>query len=228
MTSLPPLQILYEDNHLLAVVKPAMMATMGAVSGKATFLDTAKRCIKHKYKKPGRVYLGVVSRLDAMVSGVVLFARTSKAARRLTEQFRERQVQKIYWAIVPGPMEPPADDLVDWIRKDDLKRRMVLSRAGQPAAQEAKLSYLTRQQLGRRRLLEIDLQTGRKHQIRVQLAQRGNPILGDRKYGSTISFPSGIALHSRRLTLKHPVQNTWIELVAPLPKAWEGFGIRLD
>lgn len=226
MSSHPPLQVLYEDNHLLAVVKPAMMVTMGAAGGKLTLLETAKRYVKEKYSKPGNVFLGVVSRLDAPVSGVVLLARTSKAARRLTEQFRKRHVEKIYWAIVPGPMQPPADSLVDWIRKDDRKHRMLICRAGHPAAREARLTYRTRQKLGRRRLLEIDLHTGRKHQIRVQLAQRGNPILGDRKYGSTVSFPCGIALHSRRITVNHPVQNTRIELVAPLPTSWQGFGIR--
>ncbi len=186
--------VLYEDNHLLAVNKPAMLPTMGVVAGRPTVLAEAKEYVRQKYRKPGNVYLGVVSRLDAPVTGVVLLARTSKAASRLTEQFRERHVEKIYWALVAGRVEPSAGELYHHLRKDERHRRMHVCAANAPGAQRAELSY---RMLGedaqptaprvrpgtRTSLLQIRLLTGRKHQIRVQLADAGFPIVGDRKYG---------------------------------------------
>ncbi|HUY87584.1 MAG TPA: RluA family pseudouridine synthase [Pirellulales bacterium] len=222
---LPPLHVLYEDNHLLAVSKPAGLPTMGVAAVLPSLLSLAKQYIKERYHKPGNVYLGAMSRLDAPVTGVVLFARTSKAASRLTEQFRSRAVDKAYWAIVAG--EPPAQaSCVDWLAKDERHRRMHLSAAGQAGAQEARLSYRRLIRLPRHWSLEIALETGRKHQIRLQLAERGFPILGDRKYGSQAPFPSGIALHARRLGFTHPTQDVPIELTAPLPKSWRQFGFR--
>jgi 23S rRNA pseudouridine1911/1915/1917 synthase len=221
---LAPLHVLYEDNHLWAVVKPAGLPTMGVAADRPSLLSVAKDYIKRRYHKPGNVYLGAMSRLDAPVSGVVLFARTSKAASRLTEQFRARSVDKIYWAVVSG--EPPAEEAcVDWIVKDERHRRLHLSASGAAGAQEARLSYRRLKRLGRHWALEISLETGRKHQIRLQLAERGCPILGDLKYGSRDQFSSGIALHARRLTFAHPVQSTAVELTAPLPKAWHGFDL---
>ena len=221
----PPLNVLYEDNHLLAVSKPAGLATMGVAADQPSLLAAAKEYIKRRYDKPGNVYLGAMSRLDAPVTGVVLFARTSKAAARLTEQFRSRKVDKAYWAIVAG--EPPAEDsCIDWLVKDERHRKMHLARPGQAGAQEARLSYRRLFRLPRHWVLEIALETGRKHQIRLQLAERGFPILGDRKYGSSAAFPSGIALHSRRLGFTHPTLGTPVELTAPAPKSWERFGFR--
>ena len=217
--------ILYEDNHLLVLDKPAGLPTMGVAADRPSLLVEAKEYIRQKYNKPAGVYLGIVSRLDAPVTGVILIARTSKAAKRLTEQFRDRTVEKIYWAIVEGSVEPAEGQLVDWVRKDERHRRMHIATPEAPAAREARLSYRRLRSVGRDTLLEVQLETGRKHQIRVQLANQDWPVLGDRKYGSRRAFPAGIALHSRRLTFEHPVRHERVEIVAPLPKAWRRLGL---
>jgi 23S rRNA pseudouridine1911/1915/1917 synthase len=221
----PPLNVLYEDNHLLAVVKPAGLATMGLAEDRETLLTRAKQYIKEKYHKPGNVYLGVISRLDAPVTGVVLLARTSKAAKRLTEQFRSRTVQKSYWALVEGLPQPESGAYVDWLGHDDRHRRMHIVGRTLPGAKEARLSYRRLEKLAGLTLLEVSLETGRKHQIRLQLAHHGHPIVGDRKYGSGRPFSSGIALHARRLIVAHPVSGEPVELVAPLPSAWRALGV---
>jgi 23S rRNA pseudouridine1911/1915/1917 synthase len=228
------LNVLYEDNHLLAVAKPPGLATQGALAGRDSLVNQAKEYLRQKYRKPGNVYLGVVSRLDSPVSGVVVFARTSKAAARLNEQFRSRQVEKLYWAWVEGRVEPTSGDCVDWVAKDERHQRMAVvsqpragqnkgPRSGTPGAQQARLKYKRLKVLGQASLLEVMLETGRKHQIRVQLAARGNPLVGDQKYGSKWKFPGGIALHCRRLVIEHPVKKTPLELVAPAPKTWKEF-----
>lgn len=219
------LEILYEDNHLLALVKPAGLATMGLAEDQATLLTIAKQYIKEKYHKPGNVYLGVISRLDAPVTGVVILARTSKAARRLTEQFRTRVVEKAYWAVVEGLLRPETGTYVDWLGEDERHRRMHIVGRTIPGAKEARLSYRRLKALPDTSLVEIALETGRKHQIRLQLAHHGHPIVGDRKYGSQRTFPSGIALHARRLVVAHPVSGEPVELVAPLPRAWRAFSL---
>jgi 23S rRNA pseudouridine1911/1915/1917 synthase len=223
------IDVLYEDNHLLAVNKPAMLPTMGVAQDRPALLMLAKEYVRSKYHKPGNVYLGIVSRLDAPVTGVVLMARTSKAARRLTEQFRRRQVEKVYWALVEGPVEPPAATLRSFLRKDERYRRMHATHANAPDAQLAELSYRvlsnglpTAARGAGLTLLEIQLLTGRKHQIRVQLADAGCPVVGDRKYGGRRTFPLGIALHARRIALDHPVRRARLEIVAPLPASWRG------
>jgi len=215
-----PLDVLYEDNHLLAVNKPAGLPTMGTREGTATLLAAAKEYIKQKYHKPGNVYLGVVSRLDAPVTGVVLLARTSKAARRMTEQFRARAVEKLYWALVEGLVEPAAAECVDFLAPDERHRRMHVVGPRLPGAAEARLSYRRLAAIGGDSLLEVTLETGRKHQIRLQMARRGWPILGDRKYGSGRRWPSGIALHARRLAIVHPTKGSLVVLEAPLPTGW--------
>lgn len=240
------LEVLYEDNHLLALNKPAMLPTMGVAEDEPSLLAVAKEYIRGKHGKPGNVYLGVVSRLDAPVTGAVLMARTSKAAARLTALFREREVEKIYWALVEGRVDPAAGQLTHYLRKDERHRRMHVTGAAVAGAQRAELIYqvlvgderLGDEETGRlgdtsavgfslsssflrsASLLEIQLLTGRKHQIRVQLADAGWPIVGDRKYGSVRRFPDGIALHSRRLTIEHPVRRTPLVIEAPLPAAW--------
>jgi 23S rRNA pseudouridine1911/1915/1917 synthase len=214
-------QILYEDNHLLAVVKPSGLATMGLAKGEETLLTCTKDYIKRKYNKPGEVYLGVVSRLDVPVSGVVLFARTSKAAARLNEQFRTHSVEKIYVALVEGSVDPPEGEWTDWIREDERHRKVGLAQSGN--GKEAKLQYRTLRKTGNNSLIEIRLETGRKHQIRVQFSGHGFPILGDRKYGAKTIFPNGIALHALKLTVTHPTTHQRILLTAPLPASWKKF-----
>jgi 23S rRNA pseudouridine1911/1915/1917 synthase len=245
------LEILYEDNHLLAANKPAMLPTMGVADDRPSLLADAKEYLRRKYNKPGNVYLGIVSRLDAPVTGVVLMARTSKAASRLAKQFRERDVEKIYWALVEGRIEPPAGRLTDFLRKDERHRRMHVTGASTTGAQSAELEYRvlgidreTRRQgdremsvpsgspclpvslppcPSRASLLEVRPLTGRKHQIRLQLSHAGFPIVGDRKYGSSRQFAAGIALHSRRLVIEHPVSKMQLGIEAPLPASWRRF-----
>jgi len=204
---------------------------MGLRDGRSTLLTEAKDYIKRKYAKPGNVYLGIVSRLDAPVTGIVLLARTSKAARRLSEQFRERLVKKTYLAFVEGQLTPRQDELVDWLRKDERHRRMHVAPPESPAdgapseAKLARLRYQRKKRVGDDSLLEVQLLTGRKHQIRVQLASRGHPILGDVKYGSRRKFPRGIALHAWRLIVEHPVRHEPLEIVAPIPTYWPEVGL---
>jgi 23S rRNA pseudouridine1911/1915/1917 synthase len=245
------LDVLYEDNHLLAVNKPAMLPTMGVAEDRPSLLAMAKEYVRRKYNKPGNVYLGIVSRLDAPVTGVVLMARTSKAAGRLSEQFRERDVDKTYWAIIEGRIEPTAGRLVDYLRKDERHRKMHVTGEIAAGAQRAELTYRvlgadteTRRhgdkgtRLGEKStshpvslsprlndasLVEVQLLTGRKHQIRVQLSHAGFPVWGDRKYGSGRTFPTGIALHSRKLSILHPVSKMQLEIEAPLPACWQRF-----
>ncbi len=221
----PPFQVLLEDNHLLAVVKPAELPTMGVDPHRPSLLTLAREYIKHKYRKPGQVYLGIVSRLDAPVTGAIVLARTSKAARRLTEQFRTRGVQKTYWALVPTPPVPDSGTWQDWLRKDERLQKMLICREKAPGAVHAELSYRTLRRAGDLYLLEITLITGRKHQIRVQLAARHLPVVGDRKYGSRVAFGPGIALHARQLRLIHPVRRDPLEIVAPVPDSWHRFGV---
>ncbi len=220
-----PLTILYEDNHLLAIAKPAGLPTMGVAEGTPSLLSEARQYIKHKYNKPGNVYLGAMSRLDAPVTGVILLARTSKAAARLTEQFRTHAAKKTYWALVEGLIEPAAAECVDWLAPDERHRRMHIVGAKVAGAREARLTYRRLQALPQASLVEVQLETGRKHQIRLQLASRGHPVLGDRKYGATRVFSPGIALHARRLVVQHPVKAEAVVLSAPLPASWSRLGI---
>jgi 23S rRNA pseudouridine1911/1915/1917 synthase len=223
----PSLDILYEDNHLLVLNKPAGLPTMGTPAGLPTLLTLAKEDVKRRYQKPGNVYLGVMSRLDAPVTGVVLLARTSKAASRLTSQFHDRTVEKSYWAVVEGVLESPAGSFVDWLGHDDRHRRMHIVGPTLPGAREARLSYRRLGYTGGAATwLEIALETGRKHQIRLQLSHHGYPIIGDRKYGSREPFAAGIALHARRLVISHPTTEARLEFEAPLPDSWRRFGIR--
>ena len=207
------------------MVKPAGLATMGLADGRPTLLTLAKQYVKDRHHKPGNVYLGVVSRLDAPVTGVVLLARTSKAARRLCEQFRGRDVEKLYWAIVEGTPRPAEATCEDCLAADERHRRMRIVGPALPGAQAARLDYRQLRKLAEGTLLEIRPETGRKHQIRLQLAHRGHPVVGDRKYGSRREFAAGIALHARRLTVVHPVKQEAILLEAPVPKSWHALGV---
>lgn len=218
--------VLYEDNHLLVIAKPAGLATMGTPAGEPSLVDLAKDYLKRKYDKPGNVYLGVVSRLDAWVSGALVFARTSKAAARLNQQFRESKVKKVYWALVEQIPAPAYGRWVDWVRKNEAEHRMQIAAPQQRNAQEAILEYrVLRPVTPRGCLLELRLVTGRKHQIRLQLAARDLPIRGDRKYGSSVPFPSGIALHARILEFAHPTRQEPVRIECPLPDAWNRAGV---
>ncbi len=219
-----PFPVLYEDNHVLVINKPAGLPTMGVAADRPSVLSVAKQYIGRKYNKPGNVYLGIVSRLDAPVSGVLVIARTSKAAARLSAQFRDPGlVKKTYWAVVQGHPEPPNGSLHDWVIKDERHRRMHIARSSETDAREARLKYRTLRHWTDRTLLEVQLLTGRKHQIRIQLGSRDWPVVGDRKYGSDQRFADGIALHSRRVTFEHPVLREPITCVAPSPETWRRF-----
>lgn len=216
--------VLYEDNHCLALWKPPRMPVVADRSGDPSLLDRAKEYVKKKYGKPGGVYLGVVHRLDRPVSGVVLFARTSKAARRLTEQFRERAVRKVYWAVVEGKPRHREGELTHWLVKD---RRRNIVKAYPEARAGARLAHLRYRVLASAEglaLLEIEPETGRPHQIRVQLAEAGHPIVGDVKYGARRRFGNAVALHARELTFRHPTSGHEVAIIAPLPRSWQQFG----
>jgi 23S rRNA pseudouridine1911/1915/1917 synthase len=217
-----PLEILYEDNHSLAINKPPGRVTTH-YSGREETLDReVKAYLKEKYHKPGQVFLGVVHRLDKPVSGVLLFARTSKAAARLSLQFREGTIEKVYWAVVEGAVERPAGSMEDWLRKDAMAGRVEVVEAGLPGARPALLHYHRRASHGGLTLLEVRPQTGRTHQLRVQLAHHGQPIYGDARYGAVRTFGNAIALHARSLTFLHPVRNEPVTLTAEVPQTWRG------
>lgn len=217
------LRVLYEDNHLLAVDKPVGLATMGLPEGEPTLLALAKDYIRQRYSKPGNVYLGVVSRLDVPVSGVVLLARTSKAASRLSRQFREHTCRKRYWTVVEGVPGETEAELRHWLVADSRHRRVHVVNALAADASEAVLRYALWRAGTGWSLLEIDLLTGRKHQIRAQLAAIGHPVVGDRKYGSRRPFGSGIALHARSLIVEHPTRKEPLQLEALPPPSWQEF-----
>jgi len=207
---------LYSDNHLLVVQKPAGMLIQKDSTGDESLLDAARSYLKVKFDKPGNVYLGLVHRLDRPASGVVVFARTSKAAGRLSDQFRRRAVKKTYWALVKG--KPPRQgNLKNWMRRDGVHSLIVSDKDGKMA----ELSYRRLHSEGDTSLLEIDLGTGRHHQIRVQLAHIGFPIIGDFRYGSKVKFPNRtVALHARSISVTHPVRSEAMTFVAPLESSW--------
>lgn len=217
----PELKILFQDNHIIVVDKPPGLATMGARAGEPSLAAQIKAYLKATYKKPGNVYLGVVSRLDAFAAGVIVFARTSKAAGRLAEQFKHGQVIKDYLAIVAGELVPASGKLVDWLRKDDAAKKMIVVPESDAGAKRAELKYRTLGVHGGKSLLGVSLLTGRKHQIRVQLSHRRAPIVGDAKYGSNLSFPAGIALHARSVTIEHPVRKKPLTFESLPRKSWD-------
>ena len=217
------MEVIFEDNHLLVLNKPPLIATMGAQPGAPSLLVEAKKYLKQKYNKPGNVYLGVVSRLDAFVSGAIVFARTSKSASRLSDQFRRRNITKQYRAIVPGGILSNQGVLENWIFKDDASHRMrCTSDAKRPDAKLGRLAYevIGREKNAEFELLKIYLETGRKHQIRVQLSHAGSPIVGDRKYGSRDPFVRGIALHCYQIGFEHPTLKKQMEFTVEPPQHW--------
>jgi 23S rRNA pseudouridine1911/1915/1917 synthase len=206
--------ILYADNHILAINKPAGLLTQDSGTGKRNMEDWAREWVRVDKQKEGKVFLNAVHRIDRVVSGVVLFARTSKALTRLNEEVRSRNCRKIYYAVVQKRPDSAEETLVHWLRHVD--QRAEIGREGAPDAQRAELSYrwLGRTAMGE--LLEVDLKTGRYHQIRAQLAAIGSPILGDLKYGSERPLDDGrIALHHHKLVVMHPTLKEMVDLVAP-------------
>lgn len=220
------LEVLFEDNHILAVNKPAGLLVHGDETGDTTLADLAREYIREKYNKPGNVFIGVVHRLDRPVSGVVLLAKTSKALARLNELFRSRKTQKTYWAVVQN--RPPSDQqtLVHWLLKDSSRNVTKAFSKENAQAQRSELNYkLLREQQGKF-LLEVNPITGRPHQIRVQLASMRCPILGDLKYGAPQPLPDkSIALHARQLQFEHPTLKTLVTISAlpPATPAWTPF-----
>jgi 23S rRNA pseudouridine1911/1915/1917 synthase len=220
--------VLFEDNHCLAVSKPAPLLTQGVPAGLPTLEAWAKQYLKDRYGKPGNVYLGVPHRLDRPVSGVVLFARNSKAAARLAEQFQKHQVTKVYWALVEGSVESAEGTWEDWLRKLPEEARTEMVTAYTPGAKRAALDYRVLAAGRDESWLELSPQTGRMHQLRIQAASRGNPIRGDELYGAKTTFgpPAElprdrvIALHARGLTFLHPILYEPVTVVAPLPEYW--------
>lgn len=217
MNDFTPLDVLYEDNHCLVVNKPAKLLTMGDETGEPTLLEQAKQYIKRKYNKPGDVFLGVVHRLDRPTSGVVLFARTSKAAGRLSDQLRRHAMTKTYLALVEGIPEHESGVLSHWLLKNRETNVVRVVKAGTPQSQAAELSYRVIERTDEKSLLEVVPETGRSHQIRVQLAHTGTPVAGDKKYGSTTKLGGRICLHASSLEFEHPTKKQTVKVEAPLP-----------
>jgi len=223
------IEILYEDNHCLAVSKPAGLLTQGVPAGIPTLERQVKAYIKERYQKAGNVYLGIPHRLDRPVSGVVLFARNTKSAQRLAEQFQHRQVTKVYWGVVEGEVSPVEGAWEDWLLKIREEARSEIATPDTPGARRATLRHRRLSASSGLTLLEIRPETGRMHQIRVQAAARGCPILGDQLYGAKQPFgPHAdnprdrlIALHARSLTFLHPIRYEPVTLVAPVPDTWQ-------
>ena len=215
------IEILYEDNHLLAVNKPAGVLSQADATGDVPLLAAAKAYLKEKYGKPGNVFLGLVHRLDRPVAGVLIFARTSKAAGRLSAAFREGRVEKTYHAVVAGVPTPQRGTLRHWLCKIAAQRRTMVVRPDTPGARLAVLDYRVMAASAAGSLVAVRLHTGRSHQIRVQLAAMGHPILGDLKYGAAAPLPAGnIALYACRLQVAHPTRNETLRIEAPVPPGW--------
>jgi 23S rRNA pseudouridine1911/1915/1917 synthase len=218
----PPLDVLYEDNHCIAVNKPSGVPSTHFEGREETLDRVVKGYLKSKYRKPGNVFLGVVHRLDKPTSGVLLFARTSKAASRIALQFRDGAVEKVYWAVVEGEVKQAAGTLEDWLRKDQEAGRVEVVDADEPGAKQALLHYRRRAFHGGLTWLEVRPQTGRTHQLRVQLAHHGHPIYGDAKYGAIHTFGNAVGLHARSLTFLHPVRYEPLTVTADPARPWRG------
>ncbi|MBQ4056898.1 MAG: RNA pseudouridine synthase [Bacteroidaceae bacterium] len=220
------MKVVYEDNHLIVVNKTASEIVQGDKTGDTPLSETVKQYIKEKYNKPGNVFLGVTHRLDRPVSGLVVFAKTSKALARLNDMFRLGEVKKTYWAIVKERPKELEGKLVHWLVRNEKQNKSYAYDKEKANSKKAILRYKLIGHSQNYHLLEVDLQTGRHHQIRCQLAKMGCPIKGDLKYGSSRSNPDGsICLHARRVTFIHPVSKELIDLTAPLPSGnlWNGF-----
>jgi 23S rRNA pseudouridine1911/1915/1917 synthase len=225
-------EVVYQDNHLLVINKPAGVLSQNDETGDTSVVELAKAYLKRTLHKPGNVYVGLVHRLDRPVSGVLVLARTSKAAARLARQFRDSEPKKLYWTWVEGPWPGEAGDLRDRLVKDEATRRVRLATTGDTTARLAHLAFRVLERRRDATLLELRPTTGRGHQLRVQLASRGFPIAGDLKYGSRRKLAASdggarIALHARSLALTHPTTRVELEFLATAPADWpepEQFG----
>ena len=218
--------VVYEDNHIIVVNKTASEIVQADKTGDTPLSETVKQYLKEKYQKPGNVFLGVTHRLDRPVSGLVIFAKTSKALTRLNEMFRAGEVKKTYWAVVKNAPKESEGELVHFLVRNEKQNKSYAYDKEVPNSKKAVLDYRLIGRSENYYLLEVDLKTGRHHQIRCQLAKMGCPIKGDLKYGSPRSNPDGsICLHARRVRFVHPVSKELIELKAPLPEEnlWKGF-----
>ena len=225
------MDVVYEDNHIIIVNKRSSEIVQGDKTGDRPLVEEVKEYIKEKYQKPGNVFLGVVHRLDRPVSGLVVFARTGKALARLNEMFRTKEVKKTYWAIVGNCPASPEGELCHWLVRNEKQNKSYAYDAERPGAKQAILDYRLIGRSDRYYLLEVDLKTGRHHQIRCQLAKIGCPIKGDLKYGAPRSNPDGsISLHARRVRFIHPVSKKEICVEAPLPedRLWHSFRFDID
>ncbi len=212
------LQVLFEDNHLIIINKRPGDIVQGDKTGDEPLSETVKAFLKKKYNKPGNVYLGVVHRLDRPTSGIVVFAKTSKALPRLNKMFAEKDAKKTYWAVVKNRPDEPEKRLVHWMKRNTKQNKSYANTKEVNESKQAILSYRLIKKLDNYYLLEIDLETGRHHQIRSQLTAIGCPIKGDLKYGFNRSNENGsIHLHARKLKLMHPVKKELLEIIAPLP-----------
>ena len=219
-----PLNVLFLDNHLLAVYKEFGQLAQADSPGGGSLLDQCKSYLKSKFDKPGNVFLGLVHRLDRPVAGVMVFARTSKAASRLSQQFRERTPQKKYRAVVQGIPAETSATLVHFLRKEKSLKATVFPRSA-PESKRAELSYSVESIVQSNAILDIHLKTGRFHQIRSQLAFIGYPIIGDIKYGAEHSLPEQkIALYASSITFKHPITKEEMLIESPVPAGWPLFG----
>jgi 23S rRNA pseudouridine1911/1915/1917 synthase len=212
------LQVLFEDNHLLIINKRAGDITQGDKTGDKPLNEVVKEYVKEKYHKPGKVFIGTVHRLDRPTSGIVIFARTSKALERLNKMLRDKVIQKTYWAIVKKKPKSERGTRINFLKKDTKKNKSFVYKKEIEGSKKAILHYQVIQKLDNYTLLEIDLETGRHHQIRTQLSHMGSPIKGDLKYGFDRSNKDGsISLHARKINFTHPVSKETISLTAPTP-----------
>lgn len=222
------MEVIYEDNHIIIVNKTNSEIVQGDKTGDRPLSEQVKEYLRVKYSKPGNVFCGVVHRLDRPVSGIVVFAKTSKALTRLNEMFKNQKVQKTYWAIVAN--RPPQDEgvLEDYLVRNEKQNKSYAYRNEVPGSKKAVLDYRLIGQSKNYYLLEVHLHTGRHHQIRCQLANLGCPIKGDLKYGARRSNPGGgISLHARNVQFVHPVSKQLIDVTAPVPDddIWDSFGV---
>lgn len=215
--------VLYEDNHIIIVNKTCSEIVQGDKTGDKPLSEIVKEYLKEKYNKPGNVFCGVTHRLDRPTSGVVVFAKTSKALSRLNEMFKTKDIKKTYWTIVKNTPKQPEGSLTNYLVRNEKQNKSYAYDIEKPSSKLAVLHYKLIAQSDKYNLLEIDLETGRHHQIRCQLAKIGCPIKGDLKYGAERSNPDGgISLHARRISFIHPVSKELIDITAPLPddKLW--------